>query len=141
MKVHVDWASGRRFDGANADGAALVMDASPEFGGGGAGPSPMETVLLALAGCTGIDIVGILAKMHAPLERVRIEVSAERASVHPKVFTAIHIRYQAEGRGLRADQVERAVALSKDTYCSVSAMLGKTAAITYEVVVAGPTAA
>lgn len=141
MNVTVDWRSGKRFVGHNAEGATLVMDAAPEHGGSGAGPTPMETVLLALAGCTGIDVVNILGKMRAPLERLRIEVAAQRAETHPKVFTGIHLRYLASGPGLDPEQVHRAVVLSKEKYCSVSAMLAKTAAVTYEVVVAEPSEA
>jgi len=96
----------------------------------------MESVLIALAGCTGMDVVSILRKMRAPLAGMRIEVNAQRAPEHPKVFTQIHVRYVAWGEGLQHDQVEKAATLSQEKYCSVSAMLKKTADLTYEVVVA-----
>jgi putative redox protein len=111
------------------------MDAHPEHGGTAAGPAPMEVLLLALAGCTGMDVVPILRKMRAPVERFSIEVTADRAETHPRVLTAIHLRYLAAGPGLRVDQVEKAVALSQDRYCSVSAMLRQAAPVTFETTV------
>ncbi len=135
MEITVEWRPPKRFEGTTESGAPFVMDARVDAGGGGAGPSPMETVLAALAGCTGIDVVGILQKMRAGLEGMAISVSAERATEHPRVFTKIHLRYTIWGQGLVRDQVERAVMLSKEKYCSVSAMLSHTAAITHEVYV------
>jgi putative redox protein len=95
----------------------------------------MEAVLLALAGCTGMDVVSILKKKRTPLEGLTIEVGAERAPEHPKVFTKIHIRYVARGTGLRHEDVNRAVALSQDKYCPVAAMLRPSATLTWEVAV------
>lgn len=135
MEITVEWRPPKRFEGTTESGARMVMDARVDAGGGGAGPSPMETVLGALAGCTGIDVVGILEKMRAGLEGLTIDVSAERGSEHPRVFTKIHLRYTVWGKGLARDQVERAVTLSKEKYCSVSAMLSRTATMTHEVLV------
>ena len=135
MRVHVQWVAPRRFDASATTGTRLTMDTQPDAGGTGAGPTPMEAVLMALAGCTGIDVVSILNKMRENLEGLSIDVSADRASEHPKVFTKIHVRYVAWGRGLKREQVERAATLSKEKYCPVTAMLGKTAEISHEVVV------
>ena len=136
MQVKAQWTAPQRFDGASlATGTHLTMDTQPDAGGTGAGPTPMETVLMALAGCTGIDVVSILKKMRENLEGLAIHVSAQRAHQHPKVYTKIHVRYIAWGRGLKRDQVERATTLSREKYCPVTAMLGKTAEITHEVVV------
>ncbi len=135
MRVRTRWTSGMRFEGTTAEGLGIVMDAHPEHGVSGAGPAPMETLLLALAGCTGMDVVSILRKMRAPVDRLAIEVSGERAQEHPRVLTAIHLRYVAAGEGLQPGQVEKAVGLSQEKYCSVSAMLRKAAPITYDVVV------
>ena len=132
VNVRLTWTSPMRFDGIAGSGGAILMDARPEHGGGGAGPSPMETVLFALAGCTGMDVVDVLRKMRAPLEGLAIDVEAERATEHPRVFTKIRLRYAAWGTGLRLDQVERAVSLSQEKYCSVSAMLRATAALTFD---------
>ena len=135
MTITVEWRPPKRFEGTTESGARFVMDARVDAGGGGAGPSPMETVLAALAGCTGMDVVNILEKMRAGLAGVVITVSAERAAEHPRVFTKIHLRYTAWGKDLARDQVERAVTLSKEKYCSVSAMLSRTATMTHDLVV------
>lgn len=134
MKATVTWKAPGRFDGEAEGGTRLVMDSLPQYGGTGAGPSPMQTVLLAVAGCTGMDVVSILGKMRAPLERLVIGVEAERAAEHPRVFTKIHLRYEFSGDGLQREQVEKAVSLSMEKYCSVSAMLKKAAEVTYEIV-------
>lgn len=135
MKVEARWTSGMRFDGTNSDGRGIVMDAHPQHSGTAGGPSPMETLLMALAGCTGMDVIPILHKMRAPVERLTIEVTADRADTHPKVLTAIRLRYVAAGPGLRREQVEKAVGLSQEKYCSVSAMLRKAVPVTYETAV------
>jgi putative redox protein len=131
MNATVRWTSGMQFTGAGAAGTTTTMDARPEHGGQGTGPSPMETVLLALAGCTGMDVVSILQKMRVPLEGLEIRVTAERAEEHPKVFTRIALEYIVTGADLRPDQVTRAVELSQTQYCSVSAMLRRAAELTY----------
>src|SRR3990170_66575 len=134
MKVRAEWTAPMRFDGVAESGTRVVMDAMPEHGGTGAGSSPMETVLAALAGCTGMDVVSILSKMRAPLERLAISVEGERAAEHPKVFTTIHLRYEFSGANLAREQAEKAVTLSMEKYCSVSAMLKRSVEVTYEIV-------
>lgn len=136
MNVEVRWSEPMLFVGT-ADGTSpIVMDTKPESGGTGVGPSPMESVLIALAGCTGMDVVGILRKMRAPLIGLTIHVEADRATEHPKVLSRIHLHYRAWGAGLTLEEVRKAVQLSQDKYCSVSAMLRKSAPITYGVTVA-----
>lgn len=136
MIVTGRWTAPMRFDAKTECGKAVVMDVVPEKCAGQAGPTPMETVLSALTGCSGMDVAGILMKMRAPLEGLVITAEAERAAEHPRVFTRIRLRYDAWGAGLQEDQVRRAVALSLDKYCSVAAMLRQTAPITHEIVVA-----
>ena len=131
MNTTIRWTAGMQFEGTGEAGAPITMDATPEHGGGGSGPSPMETVLLALGGCTGMDVVGILTKMRAPLAGLEIRVAAERAEEHPKVFTRIALEYVFFGAGLRPEQVTRAVELSQTRYCSVSAMLRRITEFTY----------
>jgi putative redox protein len=130
MNGLVRWVSGLQFRGTAESGPVITMDAAGEHGGGGAGPSPMETVLLALGGCTGMDVVSILTKMHAPLEGLEIKIAADRAEEHPRVFTRIALEYVFAGAGLRPEQVGRAVELSQTKYCSVSAMLRQVAELT-----------
>ena len=131
MNARVRWTVGMRFDGLAESGGAMTMDARPEHGGEGAGPSPMETVLLALGGCTGMDVISILVKMRAPLAGLEIAIAADRADEHPRVFTRIALEYVFVGDGLRPEQVSRAVELSQERYCSVSAMLRQAAPLTY----------
>jgi putative redox protein len=127
-----------RFDAANNRGRMVVMDVEQDAGGTDAGPSPMQAVLMAMAGCTGMDVVSILRKMRASLEGLIIHVEGARAAEHPKVFTGIHLRYQVWGVGLEHEPVERAVTLSLEKYCPVAAMLKKTADVTYDVVISEP---
>jgi putative redox protein len=131
MNATVRWTREMQFTGTGADGAAITMDARPEHGGQGAGPSPMEAVLLALGGCTGMDVISVLSKMRAGLHGLEIRITAERAEEHPKVFTRIELEYMFTGATLRPDQVARAVELSQTRYCSVSAMLRWGAELTY----------
>ncbi|MBC7123973.1 MAG: OsmC family protein, partial [Pseudothermotoga sp.] len=108
-----------------------------ESGGLSAGPSPMELVLVALTGCTGMDVVSILSKMKVldEVESFRMEVSSERAQDHPKIYTKIHLKYIFKFKNQPfKEQVEKAVQLSQEKYCSVSAMLKKAAEVTYEIV-------
>ncbi len=140
MNATVRWEDGMRFGGTPESGAAITLDVRPDLGGTGRGPSPMETVLLALGACTGMDVVSILRKMHAPFEGFEVRVTADRAEDHPRVFTRIHLEYVFSGAGLQADQVKRAVELSQEKYCSVSAMLRKAVDLTYSWRIADPAA-
>ena len=110
----------------------VVMDGSEDFGGHGAGTRPMEMVLLSLAGCTGADVVSILKKRRADLRDFEMTVEAKRADKHPKVYTKIHLHYIFHGKDLKPKDLEMAINLSQNKYCSVTAMLNKTAEITYD---------
>ena len=131
MDATLRWEGGMRFAGAGESGATLTLDARPEHGGTGQGPSPMETLLLALAGCTGMDVVSVLGKMRAPFAGLEIRVSGDRADEHPRVFTRIRLEYIFRGKDLKPEQAGRAVKLSQTKYCSVSAMLRASAELTY----------
>jgi len=95
----------------------------------------MELVLTGTAACTAFDVVEILRKARQPVADCVVEAEAKRAATPPRVFTHVHFKYLVAGRGLDAHQVERAVKLSKDKYCSATLMLAKTAEITYEVTI------
>jgi putative redox protein len=123
MHATVRWTSGMTFDAGTGSGGHILLDASPESGG--RGPTPMEALLAALGGCTGIDVVSILQKMRAPLQGLEVRVSGERAAEHPRVFTRVELEYVFTGPELRPDQVRRAVMLSQERYCPVSAMIRK----------------
>ena len=137
MNATVRWEDGMRFLGTPESGVAITIDTRPDQGGTNAGPAPMETVLLALGACTGMDVVSILRKMRAPLEGLEIRIAADRAEEHPRVFTRIHLEYVLSGAGLRADQAGRAVDLSQEQYCPVSAMFRKAVEVTYSWRIAG----
>ncbi len=102
------------------------------------GASPKGLLLSGLGGCTGIDVVAILEKMRVPLEGFEVQASADLTEEHPKVFKSIQLRYVFRGRNLPMDKLEKAVILSMDRYCGVSAMLAKAAPISWEIVVEQP---
>ncbi len=135
MKVRAKWVEGVSFVGESGSGHAIVTDGAPDAGGRNLGMRPMELVLMGAATCTAFDLVLILRKARQPIADCVVEAEAERAGVVPRVFTKIHLRYVVAGRGLDPKQVDRAVQLSKDKYCSATQMLGKTAAITYEIAI------
>jgi putative redox protein len=123
------------FVGESESGHAVVVDGAPEYGGRNRGMRPMELVLLGAAVCTAFDVVVILRKARQPIADCTVDADAERAEAEPRVFTRIHLRYAVAGRGLDPRQVERAVKLSKDKYCSATQMLAKTAEITFEIAI------
>jgi putative redox protein len=135
MKARVKWVEGVSFVGETGSGHAVVIDGAPEHGGRNLGARPMELVLTGAAACTAFDVVLILRKARQPIADCAVEAEAERAETEPRVFTRIHLRYALAGRGLDPRQVERAVKLSKDKYCSATIMLAKTAEVTYEIAI------
>ncbi len=134
MKVNVEWTPPMLFEGLAESQAQAIMEDRPTDGAVPAGPSPMETLLMALCACAGIDVVEILQKMRAPLADLHVEADAERASEPPRVFTKVHLRFRVWGQGLAREQVERAVNLSIDKYCSIAGMVKQTAQITHETI-------
>jgi putative redox protein len=134
MKTRIKWVDGVSFVGEAGSGHAVVIDGAPESGGRNLGMRPMEMVLTGAAACTAFDVVFILRKGRQPVADVVVTAEAERAPEEPKIFTKIHLIYTIAGRGLDPRQVERAVKLSKEKYCSATIMLARTAEITYEIV-------
>ena len=132
MKARIKWIENVTFVAESGSGHALVMDGAPEGGGRNLGPRPMEVVLMGTGGCTAYDVMHILRKSRAPVTDCVLEIESERATEDPKVFTKIHFHFIVTGKGLKPAQVERAVQLSAEKYCSASIMLGKTAAITHD---------
>jgi putative redox protein len=121
------WTGDERFDAeAGAGHTHITVD-----GDGQVGQSPMDILLSALAGCTGIDVISILRKMRQDVVDLQIAVRATRAGDDPKVYTAISVKYLLTGHNLEDAKVRRAIELSETKYCSVGAMLGKTAEITW----------
>ncbi len=133
MKARVKWVEDVVFLGESGSGHAVVMDGAPESGGRNLGVRPMETLLIGLGGCSAFDVVSILKKGRQQVTDCVVEIDAERAESIPKVFTRIHMTYTITGRNLGEPQVRRAVELSAEKYCSATAMLRASAAITHEI--------
>jgi len=132
MKARIKWVEGVSFLGQTESGHSVLMDGSPEAGGKNLGPRPMETVLIGAGACTSFDVVHILRKSRQDITDCVADITAERADSDPKVFTKIHVHFTVTGKSLKPEQVERAVKLSAEKYCSASIMLGKTAEITHD---------
>jgi putative redox protein len=133
MECTVKWIDGgMSFVAETGSGHILVMDGAPEAGGRNLAPRPMETVLAGAGGCTAFDVVVILKKSGQAVSGCEVKLAAQRADTDPKVFTSIHMHFVVGGRNLKPSLVESALKLSHNKYCSASAMLGKTAAITYD---------
>ena len=128
MEAYTLWTDKDRFVGQASSGHALVVDAGSEKSAN----SPMELVLIALCGCTASDVVGILRKKREPFTSLEVRATAERTETFPKVFTSIRVVYRVTGNVTRK-AMEDAVRLSEEKYCSVSAMLEKTAKIEVEI--------
>lgn len=130
MKARVKLVEGMTFVVESGTGHAVVVDGSPDVGGRDLGPRPMELVLMGTGACSAIDVVHILRKARQGVTDCTVELDADRASEDPKVFTRIHFHFVVTGHALAPAQVERAVRLSKEKYCSATAMLARTATIT-----------
>ena len=132
MKARIKLADGMTFVAESGSGHAVVVDAAPDVGGRNLGARPMELVLMGTGACTAIDVMHILRRARQPVTDCVVELEAERAAEDPKVFTRIVMRYIVTGKGLAHNQVERAIKLSKEKYCSATIMLAASAEITYD---------
>jgi len=131
LKVRIKWVENVTFVAETESSHAIVMDGAPEGGGRNLGPRPMETMLAGTGGCTAYDVVTILRKARQNISDCVVEIDAERAPQDPKIFTRIHFHFVVTGWDVDAKQVDRAIHLSAEKYCSASIMLGKTAEITH----------
>lgn len=118
--------------GESESGHKIIMDGAPEYGGQNKGPRPMEMLLLGMGACASFDIVMILQKSKQGISGCEVDITAERADAHPKVFTKIHSHYVVTGKTLSADKVARAIAMTAEKYCSASIILGKSAVMTHD---------
>ena len=132
MKARIKLAEGITFVAESGSGHGIVVDASPDVGGKNLGPRPMELVLMGAGACSAVDVVHILRKARQPITDCVIEMDSTRADTDPKVFKKIHLHYVVTGRGLAPAQVERAIKLSKEKYCSATIMLAATCEITFD---------
>lgn len=137
MKARIEWKNGMSFLAESGSGHAVLMDGPPEAGGRNSGPRPMEMLLMGTGGCAAFDVVLILKKSRQDINDCVVEIKAERAPQEPKVFTRIHFHFILTGKALNPQQVERAISLSAEKYCSASIMLGKTAELTHDFEILG----
>ena len=130
IEAKVKWTDGMQFVARVGDGPAVVMDSSD----GGSGPSPMQMVLMGVAGCTAIDVISIMKKKRADVSKFEIRIEGDQAENHPKRFTTIRIVYRLWGRAIKAKAVEQAIDLSEKKYCSAMASLNAEVGHEYEIV-------
>lgn len=132
MKTCITWKGNVSFLAESGSGHSVLMDGAPEAGGQNLGPRPMEMLLMGLGGCTAFDVVMILKKARQDITDCVVEIVAQRATIDPKVFTHIHLHFIITGHNVRTQQVERAIHLSAEKYCSASMMLKQTVDITHD---------
>ena len=133
MKVVANWKESLAFDVVSDNGHQIRVDTTIENGSLNSGMSPKKLILAGLCGCSGMDVVDILIKMKVAFTKVTISAEAEQVEEHPKVFKSIQMVYQADVTLADLDKLTRAVALSQEKYCGVSAMLEKHCSITYSI--------
>ncbi|MDP4547566.1 OsmC family protein [Marinobacter sp. MDS2] len=124
MKATVDWTGNVSFKATSGTGHSVQMDGPPDLGGQNLGPRPMEMLLMGVGGCSSFDVMTILQKSRQDVTACHAELEAERADAVPAIFTKIHLHFVVTGHNLKEKQVERAVSLSAEKYCSASIMLG-----------------
>jgi putative redox protein len=127
-RAHIRYLDGMAFEGDAESGHRLTLDSAPDTGGTNRGFRPTELTAMSLAGCTAMDVVSILQKMRTTITRFEVSVDAHRRDEHPRVFDEIELVFDLDG-DCRPEQFQRAVDLSAERYCSVSAMLEKTAVV------------
>ena len=131
-QVKVHWLENMAFE-AEVNGHKIMLDATEAVGGQNRGPRPKPLLLAALAGCTGMDVVSILKKMRVEVESFNVIVEGDLTEEHPKQFYKMHIVYEFKGKDLPLDKLEKAINLSEERYCGVSAMYKKAIGITTEI--------
>lgn len=132
QEINLSWTGGMSFE-TELDGHKLAIDASPEVGGENTGPRPKKLMLVALAGCTGMDMAMILKKMRVSYDTMDIKVDANMTEEHPKQYNAMKVIYEFTGSDIDLAKVEKAVKMSMDTYCGVSALYKKAIDFSYEI--------
>lgn len=129
--VNVEWNPREGFSATNESGAVIKIGGSPGIEEAEPQFRPMQLLLAALGGCTGIDAVSIMQKQRMAVEAIKITITGERASDHPKVFTHIRLHFDVTAQGGSPEQVKRALQLSRDKYCSVGNTISKVANLDY----------
>jgi len=130
--IKSEWKGDMTFE-ADVNGHKVMMDANIEGGGHDLGSSPKKLMLVALSGCTGMDVVSILKKMRIDIEKCQIEVQGDVADEHPKRYTKMHVIYKFTGKNLPMDKLQKAVNMSEETYCGVEAFYKMAIKVTSEI--------
>ncbi len=130
--IQVEWRGGLSFE-TEVDGFKIMLDARSEAGGNSRGPRPKPLMMVALAGCTGMDVASLLKKMRIEVESLKVSVEGELTEEHPKHFVSMHILYDFKGKDLPLDKLQRAVELSQEKYCGVAESYRKAMKLSYEI--------
>ena len=130
--ISLKWMDNLAFE-VNVDGHKITIDAKTEVGGTDKGPPPKPLMMVALAGCTGIDVASLLKKMRVEFDEFNVKVEGDITEEHPKHFSGMHIIYEFTGKDLPVDKIKKAIELSQDKYCGVSATYKKTMDLSYEI--------
>ena len=130
VKAQIKWTNGMQFIARAGKGPAVVLDSSE----GGSGPSPMEMVLMGVAGCSAIDVIMIMGKKRAQVTDFMVNITGERAEEYPKRYTVVHIEFVLHGKGIKPKAVEQAIQLSETKYCGAMASLNADFNTTFRIV-------
>lgn len=130
VQAKLNWTDGFQFVARAENGPGIVLDNSE----GGSGPTPMQMVLMGIAGCTAMDVVSILKKKRASITDLQVNISGDQAEHHPKRYTRINIEFVVHGKGVKPQDVERSIELSATTYCSAMASVNADIEHTYRIV-------
>ena len=130
--INTEWKGDMAFE-ADINGHKLIMDTNSDGGGHNIGPSPKKLLLVALSGCTGMDVVSILKKMRVDIDKFNVEVQGDVADEHPKRYTKMHVIYKFTGKNLPLEKLEKAVKMSEETYCGVEALYRMAITVTSEI--------
>lgn len=131
-QVRSVWRERVTFDATTTAGHTVTMDSSAAHGGDDRGASPMEMLLIALAGCVGRTVLDVLHKKREPVQELEVVVTGTRAEVHPKVYTHIEMTFRVAG-DVKPEAIERSIQLAEEKYCPVSIMLAETAVMTHSI--------
>jgi putative redox protein len=132
--IKATWLNGLSFE-AEVGGHKIYLDTAAEHGGKNLGPRPKPLMMVALAGCTGMDVAAILKKMRVEIESMTVEVEGDVTEEHPKRFSGMKVIYRLKGNNIPLESVEKAVMLSKTRYCGVSANYSEAFPIEYEIII------
>lgn len=135
-EIKVDWLENMAFK-AEVNGHEIMLDAVEAVGGENRGPRPKPLMMVALAGCTGMDVISILRKMRVEVEGFSVRVVGDLTEEHPKHFEKMHVIYEFKGKDLPMDKLEKAINLSEERYCGVSVSYRKAMGITSEIKIVG----